>query len=80
MKRIYSILCIFVFSFLLFRIYSIEKKHKETSKKKKGKIAPTTASKGGRLKETAVSTGGSCLPAYRHPNRCCHHCCNPIAS
>jgi hypothetical protein len=66
----------FVFNFLLFCIYSIEKKQKtkkSKKKKKKQKTTPTAASKGGRLKETAVSTDGSCVPT-------CRHCYNSTAS
>jgi hypothetical protein len=63
----------YVFSYLVscyFAFILLRKNQKEkTKKKKEKKTAPTAASKGGRLKETAVSSGGSCLPACRHPNR-----------
>jgi hypothetical protein len=58
----------YVFSYLVscyFAFILLRKNQKE----KRKKTAPTAASKGGRLKETAVSSGGSCLPACRHPNR-----------
>jgi hypothetical protein len=48
------------------------KKTKNKITNNKNEKTKTTPTAGGRLKETTVSTGGSCLPAYRHY-------CNPTA-
>jgi hypothetical protein len=50
-----------------------KKQKNSKKKKKKQKTTPTAASKGGRFKETAVSTDGSCVPT-------CRHCYNSTAS